>query len=399
MSLHHRKQFWYWRATGVAGQAFANFARFDLKRYEHCRAVDSRSQLDVRLSHGDLFAEGNNTPVIMSLQSGGNVGIGTPVPTAKLEVAGDTKVSSNLTVDTNTLHVDAVNNRVGIGTFAPDAVLNVIGSQPPFSAGEFAVGASAAPVLRIIGGKGGNVNSIAWAGTGGSVYIQGGNGGDNANLQSGEGGSITLQPGAPGSGGASPAFAQLRLAPTGGDVVIGALPAASGNAMCRYTSGLIVNCSASSARHKQNIFGLRLGLDAVRRLRPVSFTWKRDRQRDLGLVAEEVNEVDPLLVTRNAAGEVEGVRYDRLGVVLINAVQEQQQQLHTQQLTVQQQQVEIGEQRQQLEAKHRRIEKLEARLLALEAALETGSSANKPGALRKRRHPPAWRSRAKTGND
>jgi hypothetical protein len=33
--------------------------------------------LDLRLSHDDLFIEANNTPVIMSLQSGGNVAIPT----------------------------------------------------------------------------------------------------------------------------------------------------------------------------------------------------------------------------------------------------------------------------------------------------------------------------------
>jgi hypothetical protein len=45
-----------------------------------------------------------------------NVGIGTLTPTAKLDVAGSIKASGNLTVDTNTLFVDSVNDRVGIGT-------------------------------------------------------------------------------------------------------------------------------------------------------------------------------------------------------------------------------------------------------------------------------------------
>jgi hypothetical protein len=116
-----------------------------------------------------------------------------------------------------------------------------------------------------------------------------------------------------------------------------------------------VDCTASSARYKQNIFGLRLGLDVVRRLRPVSFSWKRDGQRDIGLVAEEVNRVEPLLTTRNDKGDVEGVRYDRLGVVLLNAVQEQQAQIKVQQ--------------QQLQAKDARITNLEARLARYDARL------------------------------
>jgi hypothetical protein len=50
----------------------------------------------------------------------------------------------------------------------------------------------------------------------------------------------------------------------------------------------------------------------------------------MGLVAEEVNAVEPLLTTINRKGEVEGVKYDRVGVVLINAVNEQQVQIDNQ---------------------------------------------------------------------
>jgi len=48
---------------------------------------------------------------------------------------------------------------------------------------------------------------------------------------------------------------------------------------------------------------------------------------DMGLVAEEVAEIEPLLTSTNDKGEVEGVKYDRVGVVLINAVKEQQAQI------------------------------------------------------------------------
>jgi hypothetical protein len=46
----------------------------------------------------------------------------------------------------------------------------------------------------------------------------------------------------------------------------------------------------------------------------------------MGLIAEEVAEVEPLLATYKN-GEVNGVKYDRIGVVLINAVKEQQAQI------------------------------------------------------------------------
>ena len=48
---------------------------------------------------------------------------------------------------------------------------------------------------------------------------------------------------------------------------------------------------------------------------------------DLGLIAEDVAKVEPLLTSMNSRGEIEGVKYDRIGVALINAVQEQQKQI------------------------------------------------------------------------
>ena len=50
----------------------------------------------------------------------------------------------------------------------------------------------------------------------------------------------------------------------------------------------------------------------------------------MGLVAEDVEKVEPLLTTTNAKGEIEGVKYDRISVVLINAVKEQQKQIDDQ---------------------------------------------------------------------
>jgi TolA-binding protein len=64
--------------------------------------------------------------------------------------------------------------------------------------------------------------------------------------------------------------------------------------------------------------------------------------RDLGFGAEDVHKVEPLLVTYNAQGQVEGVKYDRVAVVLVNALKEQQAQVEQQraQLAAQQTQIE-----------------------------------------------------------
>jgi len=46
--------------------------------------------------------------------------------------AGNVAVNGNLTVDTNTLFVDAANNRVGVGTTGPATLLNASGATPTF---------------------------------------------------------------------------------------------------------------------------------------------------------------------------------------------------------------------------------------------------------------------------
>ncbi len=89
----------------------------------------------------------------------------------------------------------------------------------------------------------------------------------------------------------------------------------------------IAICNFSSLRYKKNLAPFRGGMEILNRLRPISFTWKANGSRDFGLGAEGVAKVEPLLVTHNDKGEIEGVKYDRLNVVLINAVKEQQQQI------------------------------------------------------------------------
>jgi hypothetical protein len=88
-------------------------------------------------------------------------------------------------------------------------------------------------------------------------------------------------------------------------------------------------CSSSRV-FKKNILPFRSGLALIHKLQPVSFRWRSDGSPDIGLVAEDVNSVEPLLITTDAKGEVEGVKYDRLGVVLINAIKEQQAQIESQ---------------------------------------------------------------------
>ena len=107
--------------------------------------------------------------------------------------------------------------------------------------------------------------------------------------------------------------------------------------LCRNDSGQIAWCS-SSLRYKTNIAPFQLGLSLVNRLRPITFNWKASGEADLGLGAEDVAKVEPLLVTHNEKGEIEGVKYDRVAVVLLNAIREQQVQINQQNELIKEQQ-------------------------------------------------------------
>ena len=120
-----------------------------------------------------------------------------------------------------------------------------------------------------------------------------------------------------------------------GRVKLVQLGSAGSTQLCRNASNEISTCS-SSARYKDNINTFTSGLDLIRRLRPVTFNWKDGGMADMGLVAEEVAEVEPLLTSTNDNGEVEGVKYDRVSVLLINAVKDQQAQIEAQRLVIDQ---------------------------------------------------------------
>jgi hypothetical protein len=134
--------------------------------------------------------------------------------------------------------------------------------------------------------------------------------------------------------------------------------------LCRNGSHQIATCNASSLRYKTALQPFTRGLEIVNHLRPITFTWKQSGMRDLGFAAEEVEKVEPLFTFTNDKGEVEGVKYDRLSVVLVNAVKElkqendqlkqklseQQAQFATQQQQFSQQQQQITQQQQEMAA-------------------------------------------------
>ena len=78
----------------------------------------------------------------------------------------------------------------------------------------------------------------------------------------------------------------------------------------------------SALRYKKYVKPLRSQSDNVYKLRPVHFKWKDNNRGDIGLIAEEVGEVYPELVSTGVDGSAEGISYTKLTAVLIKTIQE-----------------------------------------------------------------------------
>ena len=81
--------------------------------------------------------------------------------------------------------------------------------------------------------------------------------------------------------------------------------------------------AASSLRYKKDIQPLSpQDLSSVLRLTPVSFKWKSNDKKSVGLIAEQVHDVGLTdFVTYNEKGEPDGVSYKLLTVALISVLQ------------------------------------------------------------------------------
>lgn len=93
-------------------------------------------------------------------------------------------------------------------------------------------------------------------------------------------------------------------------------------------------CLVSSIRYKQKVVDLGEGLDAVMKLRPVSYEYKTgfmpkdmDPGRQVGFIAEEVQKVDPRLTPLDKEGKPRSVEYAQMSALLVRAIQDQQQEI------------------------------------------------------------------------
>src|SRR5439155_25670262 len=102
---------------------------------------------------------------------------------------------------------------------------------------------------------------------------------------------------------------------------------------------------SSSERFKDGIEPMGNASEALLSLRPVTFRYKKNIDPkgapQFGLVAEDVEKVNPDLVVRDAKGKVFTVRYEAVNAMLLNEFLKEHQKVEEQGATITRQQKQI----------------------------------------------------------
>jgi hypothetical protein len=132
--------------------------------------------------------------------------------------------------------------------------------------------------------------------------------------------------------------------------------------------GTILSPPPSSARFKYEIKPMGDVSAAILALKPVTFRYKKEfdlgADPQFGLVAEQVEKVNPDLVKRDADGKPEGVRYDAVNAMLLNEFLKEHRKVEDLQATAAQQAKEIKTLNATLKEQAAQIQKVSARIEA-----------------------------------
>ena len=118
--------------------------------------------------------------------------------------------------------------------------------------------------------------------------------------------------------------------------------------------------------------------EALFTLKPVAFRYKKDIDPvgtpQLGLVAEEVEKVNPDLVVRDKEGKPYSVRYDQVNAMLLNEFLKEHRTVQELKSIVAKQETAAAQQQKQIEALTAGLQKVTAQIEASEPAPQVVSS-------------------------
>ena len=134
--------------------------------------------------------------------------------------------------------------------------------------------------------------------------------------------------------------------------------------------------AGSSARFKQNIRSMGSESEVLLALHPVSFQYKAELDPkgipQFGLVAEEVDKVDPDLVIRDAKGKPYSVRYEAVNAMLLSEFLKEHRKVEQQRKDFE---AAIAEQHKEIEALTTTVKQQAAQIQKVSAQLEVSKAA------------------------
>jgi len=158
--------------------------------------------------------------------------------------------------------------------------------------------------------------------------------------------------------GTSGTQTQTFIAGISGAAISGTIVVVNGNGK--------LGVATSSERFKETIKRMDKASRAIHALKPVTFYYKKELDRDgvpqFGLVAEEVEKVNPALITRDADGKPYTVRYEAVNAMLLNEFLKEHRKVQELEATVAQQQKGMEVLAAQLKEQAAQIQKVSAQL-------------------------------------
>src|SRR5206468_583747 len=134
-----------------------------------------------------------------------------------------------------------------------------------------------------------------------------------------------------------------------------------------------------SKRFKEDIQPMDKASEALFSLKPVSFRYKKEIDPagipQLGLVAEDVEKVNPDLIVRDKEGKPYSVRYEQVNAMLLNEFLKEHRTVQELRTTVAKQEATIAQQQRGMDAVTARLDEQAAQIQKVSAQLEASKPA------------------------
>ena len=137
----------------------------------------------------------------------------------------------------------------------------------------------------------------------------------------------------------------------------------------------------SSRRFKEEIKPMDKDSEVILSLKPVSFRYKKEIEPNdtimFGLIAEDVEKVDPDLITRNDKGEAETVRYEAVNAMVLNEFLKEHRKVEEQGSRMENRDYDIAQQEAEIRALTSQLQKVNDELESIKSSPRVVASPEK----------------------